>query len=83
MKTSGKLAALALTAFLLVGGTGASFAQSTSGGGTTATTANRDTDRDFDWGWLGLLGLIGLAGLMRRDRAREQQHGIGGTTASR
>jgi hypothetical protein len=25
-----------------------------------------DGDRDFDWGWLGLLGLIGLAGLTRK-----------------
>ena len=27
----------------------------------------RDSDRGFDWGWLGLLGLAGLAGLRRRE----------------
>ena len=32
-------------------------------------TANRDrADRDFDWGWLGLIGLAGLAGLTGRSR---------------
>jgi hypothetical protein len=39
---------------------------------TTTTTAPRSdvysTDRDFDWGWLGLLGLSGLLGLMPRKR---------------
>jgi hypothetical protein len=41
--------------------------------GTTTTTDVEGTetevegDRDFDWGWLGLLGLIGLAGLARKD----------------
>jgi hypothetical protein len=41
---------------------------------TTTTTTPRsdvyraDTDRDFDWGWLGLLGLSGLFGLMPRKR---------------
>ncbi|MBE9092572.1 WGxxGxxG family protein [Tychonema sp. LEGE 07203] len=41
---------------------------------TTTTTIPRadvysaDTDRDFDWGWLGLLGLFGLLGLMPRKR---------------
>jgi hypothetical protein len=36
-------------------------------GGMTGyrTTA---TDRDTDWGWVGLLGLAGLAGLMGRNR---------------
>jgi len=38
--------------------------------GTTSTYNTTDTavegDRDFDWGWLGLLGLIGLAGLTKR-----------------
>lgn len=41
---------------------------------TTTTTTPRsdvyraDADRDFDWGWLGLLGLSGLFGLMPRNR---------------
>jgi hypothetical protein len=39
---------------------------------TTTTTgsdvATADTDRDFDWGWLGLLGLSGLFGLIPRKR---------------
>jgi MYXO-CTERM domain-containing protein len=30
-------------------------------------TDNANTgDRDFDWGWLGLIGLAGLAGLSRK-----------------
>jgi len=34
------------------------------------TTPPRDQadDRDFDWGWLGLIGLLGLAGLTGRAR---------------
>lgn len=40
---------------------------------TTTTTPrsdvyNADADRDFDWGWLGLLGLSGLLGLIPRKR---------------
>jgi len=40
---------------------------------TTTTTPRSDVysaekDRDFDWGWLGLLGLSGLLGLMPRKR---------------
>ncbi|SRR6476469_3097209 len=41
---------------------------------TTTTTAprsdvyNAENDRDFDWGWLGLLGLSGLLGLIPRKR---------------
>ena len=41
---------------------------------TTTTTSPRsdvssaDTDRGFDWGWLGLLGLSGLFGLIPRKR---------------
>ncbi len=37
--------------------------------GTTQTTVDntqRQGDRDFDWGWLGLLGLLGLAGLAKK-----------------
>jgi hypothetical protein len=49
----------------------------TTGGttGTTTTTTtpgsdvyNAETDRDFDWGWLGLLGLSGLLGLIPKKR---------------
>lgn len=32
--------------------------------------ATNEADRDFDWGWLGLIGLAGLAGLRNRDRER-------------
>ncbi|AFZ07449.1 hypothetical protein Osc7112_3055 [Oscillatoria nigro-viridis PCC 7112] len=47
----------------------------TSGTNSTTTTTtprsdvyNADADRDFDWGWLGLLGLSGLLGLIPRKR---------------
>jgi MYXO-CTERM domain-containing protein len=46
----------------------------TSGTNSTTTTtrgsdvSSADTDRDFDWGWLGLLGLSGLFGLIPRKR---------------
>ena len=51
-------------------------AQTDTTGGTNNTTtttrgsdvATADTDRDFDWGWLGLLGLSGLLGLIPRKR---------------
>jgi len=36
---------------------------------TTGTTVHRDSDRGFDWGWLGLLGLAGLLGLRRQPQA--------------
>ncbi|MHA7965620.1 WGxxGxxG family protein [Paenibacillus sp. CAU 1782] len=35
-----------------------------------ATTTTATTNRNFNWGWLGLLGLIGLAGMRSRDRDR-------------
>ena len=35
---------------------------------TTTTDPYRAVDRDFDWGWLGLIGLFGLAGLAGRSR---------------
>lgn len=35
-----------------------------------ATTTTAATNRNFNWGWLGLLGLIGLAGMRSRDRDR-------------
>jgi len=47
----------------------------TSGTNSTTTTTtprsdvyNAETDRDFDWGWLGLIGLSGLLGLIPRKR---------------
>ena len=47
----------------------------TNGTNSTTTTTtprsdvyNAETDRDFDWGWLGLLGLSGLLGLIPRKR---------------
>ncbi|MEG4089333.1 MULTISPECIES: WGxxGxxG family protein [unclassified Microcoleus] len=47
----------------------------TSGTNSTTTTTtprsdvySAETDRDFDWGWLGLLGLSGLLGLIPRKR---------------
>ncbi len=48
----------------------------TTGGANSTTTtttpgsdvASADADRDFDWGWLGLLGLSGLLGLIPRKR---------------
>ena len=52
-------------------------AQTDTTGGTNSTTTtttprsdvyNTETDRDFDWGWLGLLGLSGLLGLIPRKR---------------
>ena len=48
-------------------------AQTNTAPGTNSTTTtttprsdvyNADRERDFDWGWLGLLGLSGLLGLM-------------------
>ena len=45
--------------------------------GTTATNnnypQNRDQDRGFNYGWLGLIGLAGLSGLMRRSH-NDQPH---------
>ena len=46
----------------------------TNGTNSTTTTtpgsdvSNAETDRDFDWGWLGLLGLSGLLGLIPKKR---------------
>jgi MYXO-CTERM domain-containing protein len=39
--------------------------------GTASTETPRTTDRDMDWGWLGLLGLAGLLGLRRREVHRD------------
>ena len=51
-------------------------AQTNTAPGTNRTTTttprsdvyNAETNRDFDWGWLGLLGLSGLLGLMPKKR---------------
>ena len=70
MAPARKLAAFALTVFLLLGSSVA-LAQTPA---PVAPTTPVERDDDFDWGWLGLLGLIGLAGLMRRDRTPEVRH---------
>lgn len=60
--------AAALTLSLAVLPSHPSNAQTSSPSGTdTTTTQTTGGDRDFDWGWLGLLGLIGLAGLRRKE----------------
>ena len=43
-------------------------AQTTTPAQTPTTDRDRADDRDFDWGWLGLIGLLGLAGLSGRGR---------------
>jgi hypothetical protein len=73
-----KTCVLALAAALSVpaiaqGTTGTTGGSSAAVGATTAapdTTVRRDTDRGFDWGWLGLLGLAGLMGLRRQPDVR-------------
>jgi hypothetical protein len=63
-----KTCALALTTALSM----PAFSQGSSTGstGTTSaaadTTVRHDSDRGFNWGWLGLLGLAGLIGLRRQ-----------------
>lgn len=58
-------------------------AQTDTTGGTNSTTTtttprsdvdNAETDRDFDWGWLGLLGLSGLLGLIPKKREETVRH---------
>ena len=90
MNTTRKIAAYALTALLIGGSAGGAIAQTTgtgtNGAATSTAATNRDNDRGWDWGWLGLIGLVGLAGLMRRDRASYDAHnraGMGTTTAAR
>lgn len=50
----------------------------------SAEVAGEQGDRDFDWGWLGLLGLGGLAGLAKRNEpVRYQDPNVAGTTTYR
>ncbi len=58
-------------------------AQTNTAPGTNSTTTtttprsnvyNADRERDFDWGWLGLLGLSGLLGLMPKKREENVRH---------
>ena len=50
-------AALSLPAFSQGTSTGSPSATSTT---ADTTTTRRDSDRGFDWGWLGRAGLLGL-----------------------
>ncbi|MEG4170382.1 MULTISPECIES: WGxxGxxG family protein [unclassified Microcoleus] len=65
-------------------------AQTDTTGGTNSTTTtttprsdvyNAENDRDFDWGWLGLLGLSGLLGLIPKKREENVRYTT--TTADR
>ncbi len=52
--------------------------------GTTegqAMNSGETGDRDFDWGWLGLIGLAGLAGLSRK-REEPTRYRDPGTTGN-
>ena len=62
MLKSRKLAAYALGGFLLLGSGGLAMAQTATTTNPNTTTVSRTDsthDRNFDWGWLGLLGLVG------------------------
>lgn len=64
--------ALALSVAILPITLPASAQSDTGSGNTGENTQSQGTesaetgDRDFDWGWLGLIGLAGLAGLARK-----------------
>ncbi|HYX34217.1 MAG TPA: WGxxGxxG family protein [Oligoflexus sp.] len=62
-------AAILKTAVLVAGLSGVALTAQAQSGDTTTTNApdtDRDNDRGFNPGWLGLLGLAGLAGLRRK-----------------
>lgn len=75
------------------------FAQTGNGSDTTNTAPNTTLDntqtqgtdnaatgdRDFDWGWLGLIGLAGLAGLARKreEPTRYRDPNVTGSTGYR
>lgn len=65
----------------------AATAQTTGYQGERGGTTYGTTERNRDWGWIGLLGLIGLAGLMRRreepTRHRAADYRTGETLGSR
>ena len=70
-----KVSALAASVVFALGG--AALSQTTTTGTTAApannanvSSATRQDERGFDWGWLGLIGLAGLAGLSRREQTR-------------
>lgn len=70
--------------------TGGTTTDGTTTDGTTTTQmqgteGTQTADRDFDWGWLGLLGLGGLAGLAKRSEPVRYQdpNPVGGTTGYR
>ena len=62
------VAAISLPAFSQGSTTGSPAATTTA---ADTTTTRRDSDRGFDWGWLGLLGLAGLMGLRRHPDVRQ------------
>lgn len=78
MSYTRRLIAPAVLASCLVAGPMSSPADAQDRGVAPGTTAPVDTDRDTDWGWLGLLGLVGLAGLFRN---RRTEH-LGARTAA-
>lgn len=79
-----------LPASAQTGGTGSdttNTAPDTTGNNTQTqgTDSAATGDRDFDWGWLGLIGLAGLAGLARKreEPTRYRDPGTAGTTSYR
>lgn len=69
------------------GSTNGTATDNSTTGGTTGTTQSQgtdNTDRGFDWGWLGLIGLAGLAGLARKreEPVRYRDPGTVGTTGT-
>lgn len=78
------LGAAVLSLALTVGATGVASAQTNTPSGGYSEHATTRADRNFDWGWLGLIGLAGLAGLLRRpDDHYRRDVGTMGTTSAR